>query len=139
LRNGVTAGNCTIASGSSSSCTIAGPISFSAGQTVEVSIQRSSSSGAARSVSSIADWVETTVTALSTPHFTVGSIANVGTAGTAVTFSGSSAFTSASSYYCSATNSDSSVAVRVRQDSGSQITLFVNTSTDTVSYMCVGN
>jgi hypothetical protein len=69
----------------------------------------------------------------------IGSIASVGTAGTTVTLTGSAVFTSATSYVCTATNRDSSVAVRVNQVSGTQITLYVATATDNVNYVCIGN
>ena len=45
LKNGVSAGTCTIASGAGSPCTIAGPVAFAAGDSVEVQIVRSSLTG----------------------------------------------------------------------------------------------
>ncbi len=54
-------------------------------------------------------------------------------------FTGSAVFTSATSYFCTAVDNDNAVAVRVQQNSGTQITLFVALGPDTVTYTCIGN
>lgn len=78
-----------------------------------------------------------TGTAFPAQHMTVGYQAL--TAGTAtVTFSGAGAFTSVTSYVCTATDSSGSAAVMARAVSGTSLTLS-GTGTDTIAYQCVGN
>ena len=56
----------------------------------------------------------------------------------AVTLTGSAAFTTSSSYRCTATDATAASAVRVNQASGSSVT-FTGTGTDVISFVCVGN
>lgn len=55
-----------------------------------------------------------------------------------VTFAGSAAWTSSSSYRCSATDQTTAAATKVVNDSASQAT-FTGTSTDVLSFVCIGN
>ncbi len=54
-----------------------------------------------------------------------------------ITFAGSAAWTSIGSYQCSGTDQTSAAAVKVVNDSASQAT-FTGTSTDVISYVCIG-
>lgn len=56
----------------------------------------------------------------------------------AVTFAGSSAWTSGTSYQCSGTDQTSAAAVKVVNTS-STVATFTGTSTDVISYVCMGN
>jgi hypothetical protein len=56
----------------------------------------------------------------------------------AVTLTGSAAFTTSSSYRCTATDATAASAVRVNQASGSSVT-FTGTGTDVINFVCVGN
>lgn len=55
-----------------------------------------------------------------------------------VTLTGSAAFSSNSSYYCSATDMTSAAATKVVNTSASQVD-FTGTGTDTLAYVCFGN
>lgn len=79
----------------------------------------------------------TSGTLVSGPHMVTGSVALA--AGTAtVTLSGSAAYTSSTSYACTANDTTAAAAVKVGQTSGTSIT-FTGTSTDTVQFMCAGS
>jgi len=70
-------------------------------------------------------------------HTTQGSATLSG--GTAVvTFTAGAAFTSASSYICTATDTTNNTAVQVTQSSGTSITL-TSTGTHVLNYRCTGN
>ncbi len=56
----------------------------------------------------------------------------------AVTLTGAAAFTSSSSYRCTATDATAANAVRVNQASGTSVT-FTGTGTDVINFVCVGN
>jgi hypothetical protein len=56
----------------------------------------------------------------------------------AVTLTGSAAFTSSSSYRCTASDATAASAVRVNQASGTSVT-FTGTGTDVISFHCIGN
>ena len=56
----------------------------------------------------------------------------------AVTLSGSAAFSSSSSYHCTASDATAAAAVKVAQASGSSVT-FTGTGTDVLNYICIGN
>jgi hypothetical protein len=55
-----------------------------------------------------------------------------------VTLTGSAAFTSSSSYRCTANDATAANAVRVNQASGTSVT-FTGTGTDVINFVCVGN
>jgi hypothetical protein len=55
-----------------------------------------------------------------------------------ITLSGGAAFTSNSTYVCSANDETAAAAVKVTRTSGTSIT-FTGTTTDTVAYHCIGN
>lgn len=55
----------------------------------------------------------------------------------AVTLTGSAAFTSSSSYYCSGTDQTAAAAVKVVNTSASVVT-FTGTGTDVIAYVCIG-
>jgi hypothetical protein len=78
-----------------------------------------------------------TGTAFNAQHMTVGYQALAGGTAT-VTFSGVGAFTSATSYVCTATDSSGSAAVMAQPLSGTSLTLSGNAA-DTIGYQCVGN
>jgi hypothetical protein len=64
----------------------------------------------------------------------------VSTAGVTVTFTGNAVFTSATSYICTAQNvTNTSARIELVQNSGTQITLYSQTGTPSVNYVCVGN
>lgn len=80
---------------------------------------------------------DTTGTGVNGPHMVQGSIALASGSAT-VTLSGSAAFTSASSYVCTANDTTAANPVRVSQGSGTSIT-FTGTGTDTVRFLCTGS
>ncbi len=55
-----------------------------------------------------------------------------------ITFTGSAAWTSNSSYYCAATDRTAAAAIKVVNDTSSQAT-FTGTGTDVLGYVCIGN
>lgn len=71
------------------------------------------------------------------PHQVIGTIA-LSSGSATVTFSGNAAFTSSTSYACTANDTTAANAVRVNQTAGTSVT-FVGTGTDTVQYACTGN
>ncbi|WP_257803369.1 glycoside hydrolase family 55 protein [Burkholderia glumae] len=79
----------------------------------------------------------TSGTAASAPHMVKGSVALSGGAAT-ITLTGAAAFSSSSSYVCTAIDTTASNAVRVSQTSGTSFSLS-GTGTDTVQFLCAGN
>ena len=138
--NVATAITCTITNPATTCADTSNSATFVVGHWVAVRYVRGSTSFTSNMAFTLDNGTATSGSAslLSGPHMTVGTVANVGTGGTAVTLHGSSVFTSNTSYYCSAVTTDAAVAVRVQQDSGTQITLSVAAGTHTVSYICVG-
>lgn len=114
------------------------------GDTIVLVVTRTSGSGTSFTGTATASAGDLTnpgspTTQLALPHTSLGTVSNVGTGGTSVTFPAEAAFTSSSTYACTAVNLDSTVAVRVQRNSGSQITLFIASATDDVRYSCLGN
>nr|WP_254214914.1 hypothetical protein [Burkholderia multivorans] len=79
----------------------------------------------------------TTGTTVSAPHMVQGAISLASGAAT-VTLSGAAAFSSSSSYTCTANDTTAANAVKVSQGSGTAIT-FAGTGTDSVQFLCAGN
>jgi hypothetical protein len=84
--------------------------------------------------------IAATYNAAGTLQTTVHLIEDTCTLGTscAVTLTGSAAFTTASSYRCTATDATAANAVRVNQASGTSVT-FTGTGTDVINFVCIGN
>jgi hypothetical protein len=79
-------------------------------------------------------------TTVSTPQIVTGTRTGVTNAGVTVTFTGSAIFASAASYVCTAQNiTNTASRVRLAQNSGTLITLYSQTGTISVNYVCVGN
>jgi hypothetical protein len=78
-----------------------------------------------------------TGTAFTAQHMTVGA-ATLASGAATVTFSGSGAFTSATSYICMATDTSAAAAVKANPVSGTSLSL-AGTGTDVIAYQCVGN
>ncbi len=85
--------------------------------------------------------VPTTYTAAGTQqtavHIVTGSVTLASGAGT-LTLSGAAAFTSSTTYACSATDNTAANAVKLTQSSGTSISL-TGTTTDAISVVCVGS
>ena len=75
--------------------------------------------------------------AINAPHMVTGASILAAGAST-VTFSAAAAFTSASSYVCTANDANGVNAVKVTNTSGTQMTL-TGTGTNTVKFICAGN
>ncbi|WP_186216299.1 transporter [Burkholderia gladioli] len=75
--------------------------------------------------------------ATNAPHMVKGSVALSGGAAT-ITLTGAAAFSSSSSYACTAIDTTATNAVRVSQTSGTSFALS-GTGTDTVQFLCTGN
>jgi hypothetical protein len=76
------------------------------------------------------------LTQVTNPHVDSGT----GTSPLTVTFSGVNAFTSASSFVCTAADlTGNTKGVKVDQTSGTSITVTAGTGGDTVNYICVGD
>ncbi|WP_186146006.1 transporter [Burkholderia gladioli] len=73
----------------------------------------------------------------SAPHMVKGSVALSGGAAT-ITLTGAAAFSSSSSYVCTAIDTTATNAVRVSQTSGTSFALS-GTGTDSVQFLCIGN
>lgn len=103
--------------------------------TAAITIQ---ASGGGNSISVLSCATTTTCanTVVGTPRFVRGTVALA--AGAAVVSGISPAFTSTSTFNCTATDTTAAAAVSVAMTSASSIT-FAGTSTDTISYLCVGN
>jgi len=88
------------------------------------------------SVASCATTTTCSNTAVVAPRFVRGTVPL--TAGAATVTGISPAFTSTATFNCTATDTTAAAAVSVAMTSASSIT-FAGTSTDTISYLCVGN
>jgi hypothetical protein len=77
----------------------------------------------------------------STSKVVMGSVALLSASPSAVTVTGMPAFTSSSSFVCTATDATAALAVKVVNATSASITLTSsgNSNTDTVNYICVGN
>ncbi|WP_257755200.1 glycoside hydrolase family 55 protein [Burkholderia glumae] len=79
----------------------------------------------------------TSGTAASAPHMVKGSV-TLASGSATITLTGAAAFSSSSSYVCTAIDTTASNAVRVSQTSGTSFSLS-GTGTDTAQFLCAGN
>jgi hypothetical protein len=78
----------------------------------------------------------TSGTAVNSPHMVQGT-ATLSSGAATVTFSGSAAYSSSTSYICTANDTTSASAIKVSQGSGTSITL-TGTGSDAAQFLCAG-
>jgi hypothetical protein len=140
--NEVEKGKCEFASGpgSKAGCSMAVTVAVSAGDKIEMSMQTEKAGKATTTASTKAsETISETSSELSKSHVNIGTVVAATGGGSKVNFPTGTTFTSASSYACSISATET-VAVSVTQNSGSQITLVsAGPGTPTVHYICTGN